>query len=148
MPTRRRMFCRRQRNPHRVMKRHWIVVGDSTRSNGRVITGSPHTDIEGKAVAREGDRATCPLHQGIFPIVQGDPTLLIDGHPVALHGHHLACGCPLISTQQRLVYVTDATFRDEPSTPAPIQLSALKPAVCLECLRAAASSAAPLLVRA
>lgn len=138
----------RQGNPHRVMKRHWIVVGDTTHSNGRVITGSPYTDIEGKAVAREGDRASCPLHQGIFPIVQGEPTLLIDGHPVALHGHHLACGCQLISTQQRLVFVTDATADDEPPQREPAQASASRPPVCLECLRAAAASAAPLLARA
>lgn len=129
------------------MRRHWIVVGDSTRSSGRVITGSPLTDIEGKAVAREGDRATCPLHQGIFPIVQGDPTLLIDGRPAALHGHRLACGCQLISTEQRLVYVTDDTAHDEHSQLAPMQISASKPAICLECLLAAATSAAPLLVR-
>ncbi|WP_313219429.1 PAAR domain-containing protein, partial [Stenotrophomonas sp.] len=59
-----------------AMRRQWMVMGDLTSSSGRAITGSPFTDIEGLAVARVGDRATCPLHDGIFPIVQGDPTLL------------------------------------------------------------------------
>jgi uncharacterized Zn-binding protein involved in type VI secretion len=39
------------------MRRYWIVVGDTTSSCGRVITGSPFTDIEGAAVARVGDHA-------------------------------------------------------------------------------------------
>jgi len=36
-----------------------IVVGDATSGGGRVITGSPATDIEGKPVARDGDRLSC-----------------------------------------------------------------------------------------
>lgn len=77
-----------------------IVVGDRHSGGGSVITGSPHTDIDGLAVARVGDKATCPAHKGIFPIITGDETLIIDGNPVARHGDRLACGCSLLSGRQ------------------------------------------------
>lgn len=89
----------------RVMARMWIVVGDATASGGRVVTGSPFTDIDGKAVARVNDQATCPLHKGAFPIVDGDSTIIIDGQPVALHGSSLACGCKVLAVQQRRAFV-------------------------------------------
>ncbi len=132
------------------MRRQWMVMGDLTSSSGRVITGSPFTDIEGLAVARVGDRATCPLHDGIFPIVQGDPTLLIDGQPVALHGHRIACGCQLLSIRQALVYVEDDLGESRSAAPAvpPVAAPFDKPAVCLPCLLAAAFNGSPLLARA
>ncbi|MGH8075165.1 MAG: PAAR domain-containing protein [Lysobacter sp.] len=76
------------------------MVGDTTSSGGQVITGSPFTDIDGKPVARINDKATCPKHQGTFPIVDGDPTTIIDGEAVALHGSSLACGCRVLAVQQ------------------------------------------------
>lgn len=82
------------------MTRMWIVVGDSTSSGGQVITGSAFTDIDGKPVARLTDQATCPAHNGTFPIVDGDTTTLVDGQPVALHGSKLACGCAVLAVQQ------------------------------------------------
>lgn len=83
------------------MSRAWIVYGDVTTSGGRVVTCSAETDIDGKGVARFNDKATCPQHKGVFPIVGGcDPTTIIDGQPVALHGAGLACGCKVLATQQ------------------------------------------------
>ncbi len=82
------------------MTRMWAVVGDATSSGGQVVTGSPFTDIDGKPVARVNDKASCPKHQGTFPIVDGDPTTIIDGEAVALHGSSLACGCKVIAVQQ------------------------------------------------
>jgi|GEM_PF-260286 len=82
------------------MTRMWAVLGDSTSSGGKVVTGSAFTDVDGKPVARVTDKATCPKHQGTFPIVDGDPTTIIDGHPVALHGSRLACGCAVLAVQQ------------------------------------------------
>ena len=87
------------------MARTWIVVGDATSSGGKVITGSPFTEIDGKAVARVTDQATCPSHKGTFPIVDGHPSLIIDGQPVALHGSKLACGCTVLAVSQTSVYV-------------------------------------------
>ncbi len=113
------------------MTRMWIVMGDPTTSGGTVITGSPFSDIDGKPIARVADQATCPLHEGTFPIVDGDSTTMIDGQVVALHGSSLACGCKVLAIKQMRVFL-DAGAGDaagagatskglkpyEPSTPA------------------------------
>lgn len=90
------------------MSRPIIVVGDRTSHGGVVISGSPFTDIEGKAVARIGDKVTCPQkgHGGVTVIVTGDITNNIDGNPVARHGDKTACGATLFSSQI-LSYVDD-----------------------------------------
>ncbi len=87
------------------MARNWIVVGDAAEGGGQVLTGSPFTDIDGKAVARIGDKAHCGRHGGVFDIVTGDHSIVIDGQPVARQGDRLACGCRLLTVQQSLVYV-------------------------------------------
>ncbi|WP_296251183.1 PAAR domain-containing protein [uncultured Stenotrophomonas sp.] len=84
------------------------MVGDATTGGGRVITGSPHTDIDGVPVARVNDKVTCPQHKGVFPIIQGDASMIIDGQPVAINGGAVACGCGLMSVQQNHVYVDSA----------------------------------------
>lgn len=87
------------------MARNWIVVGDAAEGGGYVLTGSPFTDIDGKAVARIGDKALCQRHGGVFDIATGDHSIVIDGQPVARQGDRLACGCSLLAVQQTLVYV-------------------------------------------
>lgn len=82
------------------MTRMWAVLGDMTSSGGQVVTASQFTDIDGKGVARVNDKATCPTHKGTFAIVDGDPTTIIDGQPVALHGSKLSCGCTVLAVQQ------------------------------------------------
>lgn len=68
-----------------------------------MIAGSPATTIDGKPVARVGDKVTCPQrgHGGTTVIVTGDPTCIVDGQPVARHGDKTACGATLISSQAR-----------------------------------------------
>lgn len=87
------------------MTRMWVVLGDATSSGGQVISGSPFTDIDGLPVARVNDKATCPQHKGTFPIVDGDPTTIIDGEAVALHGSSLACGCKVLAVKQARVFL-------------------------------------------
>lgn len=88
------------------MTGNWIVLGDVTSSGGCMITCSPFTDVDAKGVCRKGDKATCPQHNGVFPITGGyDPTTIIDGQEVALHGATLACGCKVLSTQQMRVFL-------------------------------------------
>lgn len=53
----------------------------------------------GKGWARVGDMVSCPRCKGVFPIIQGDPGLIDDGHAVAYHGCKVACGATLISGQ-------------------------------------------------
>lgn len=86
-----------------------IVVGDATSGGGQVITGSPETDIDGKPIARVNDKATCPKHKGVFPIVSSDMTFIVDGQPVARENDYLACGCTLMSTRQFRVFIDSQT---------------------------------------
>ena len=87
-----------------TMSRMLIVVGDALQTGGSVLTGSPHTDIEGRAVARVGDRVICARH-GPGSIVSGDSTLVIDGQPVARDGDKASCGCALMAGKQQRAHV-------------------------------------------
>jgi uncharacterized Zn-binding protein involved in type VI secretion len=86
------------------MSQQVIVVGDKTSHGGVVISGAPATTIDGKPMARIGDKATCPCrgHGSVTLIVSGDPTCIIDGQPIARHGDKTACGATLISSQVRV----------------------------------------------
>jgi hypothetical protein len=53
----------------------------------------------GKGWARVGDMVACPRCKGVFPISQGDSSLMDDGKAVAYHGCKVACGATLISSQ-------------------------------------------------
>lgn len=74
-----------------------ICVGDSTTHGGVVLTGSSCMQINGRAVARRGDRVSCPRH-GDNLIVGGHADFCDDGTPVALHGHQTQCGCTLLAS--------------------------------------------------
>jgi uncharacterized Zn-binding protein involved in type VI secretion len=77
-----------------------IVLGDKTDHGGEVIEASGVTDTHGKRIARVGDKVACPKkgHSNAV-IVTGDPTMVIDGQPVAYHGCKTSCGATLISSQ-------------------------------------------------
>ena len=80
--------------------RPFIVVGDPTDHGGVVIGATQTTDTFGKRLARVGDQVTCPKKgHGTTVIVTGDPTMIVDGAPVARHGDKCACGATLISGQ-------------------------------------------------
>ncbi|WP_024668843.1 PAAR domain-containing protein, partial [Pseudomonas tremae] len=71
-----------------------VCLGDTTSSGGRVVScqlAGTHT-LNGKPPAVLGDKATCPLHSGEFAFIEGHPTRKLNGIPVVLHGHRLACG--------------------------------------------------------
>ncbi|MFN4065413.1 hypothetical protein GO613_16820 [Azoarcus communis] len=77
-----------------------ICLGDPTSHGGRVVAVSAsHYKVDGRPVARVGDRCACPIkgHDGCT-IVEGDVTFTIDGIPVALHGHKTSCGAELLAT--------------------------------------------------
>ncbi|HEL4110066.1 TPA: PAAR domain-containing protein [Stenotrophomonas maltophilia] len=129
-----------------------IVLGDRHSGRGSVITGSTETDIDGKPVARVGDKAICPLHKGVFSVVTGDDSLMIDGQAVARDGDKLSCSCSLISGQQNHAWVAAAGG----AVPAPVPQSSIqkqnspllpKSEVCEECLLAAAKSGTAFLGR-
>ncbi|MYM66902.1 PAAR domain-containing protein [Pseudoduganella sp. FT55W] len=79
-----------------------IVLGDKTSHNGAVVECSQMSDSGGKGIARVGDKITCPRH-GDGTIASGDPSMLVDGKPVARHGDKTSCGATLIATQQATV---------------------------------------------
>lgn len=76
-----------------------IRVGDPTSHSGKVETGASNFDVDGRPVARVGDRCSCP-HDGHdnCVIVEGDPNFVVDGRAVAFDGHKTSCGATLIST--------------------------------------------------
>ena len=81
------------------MRQPLIVPGDKTSHGGTVITRSPSCDTMGKGWARVGDMVSCPRCKGVFPISQGDSSMIDDGRAVAYHGCKVACGAALISSQ-------------------------------------------------
>ena len=81
-----------------------IRLGDKTSHGGAVIEASPHTTSGNIAVARMGDKVSCPLPgHGSTPIISGDATMIVDGKPVARQGDKTACGATLIASQQATV---------------------------------------------
>ncbi len=80
------------------MPRPVIRLGDKTSHGGTVVGAAPHTDSLHILVARLGDATDCPLH-GCNPIVTGDPTVIVDGKPLARSGDRTACGAVLIPSQ-------------------------------------------------
>lgn len=109
------------------MQRVVIVVGDRTTGGGEVLTGAPSTFINNIAIARVGDKASCPKHGGFFAIVTGDETFLIDGQPLARHGDSLACGCRLLASRQSTVTV-EAGGGAGPQAASPPSGNAARPA--------------------
>lgn len=75
-----------------------IRLNDPTSHGGKVysVTAS-HFTVDGVAVARVGDKCSCPLH-GPGTIAEGDQHHTIDGIAVAYHGHKTSCGAVLTST--------------------------------------------------
>jgi uncharacterized Zn-binding protein involved in type VI secretion len=81
-----------------------IVVGDKTDHGGKAISGSPHRDINGKAIVRKGDTVSCPQTypggkpHGVNKVISGHATVEVDGNPVAVDGSTTECGCKLIAS--------------------------------------------------
>lgn len=71
-----------------------ICVGDRTSCGGKVITGAPFSDVKGRAIARVNDKIACKKN---CVIVTGNPTEIIDGAAMALHGAQTSGGCTCFS---------------------------------------------------
>ena len=74
-----------------------IRLNDPTSHGGKVTSAAPKSKVLGVAVARQGDRVSCPLH-GDGVIRDGDPRVLIGGVAVAFDGHETSCGARLMTT--------------------------------------------------
>ncbi|WUR11648.1 PAAR domain-containing protein [[Empedobacter] haloabium] len=77
-----------------------IRLGDSTSHGGKVVSVSAtHFKVGGIAVARVGDKCTCPIkgHDGCT-IAEGNPRHKIGGVAVAYEGHKTSCGATLLAS--------------------------------------------------
>lgn len=75
-----------------------IRLNDTTSHGGKVASvTATHFTVAGIAVARVGDKCTCP-HHGDGTIAEGNPHHTIDGVQVAYDGHKTSCGATLTST--------------------------------------------------
>jgi uncharacterized Zn-binding protein involved in type VI secretion len=72
-----------------------ICVGDKTSCGGTVVTGSPFSTVEGREIARVGDKIAC---RKSCVIVTGNLTEIIDGAAMALHGAQTSAGCTCLSS--------------------------------------------------
>ncbi|WP_454689799.1 PAAR domain-containing protein [Achromobacter aloeverae] len=81
------------------MNQPLIVLGDKTSHGGTVISCAPTTGTLGKGWARVGDMVACPRCKGVFPIIQGNASLIESGRAVTYHGCKVACGALLIASQ-------------------------------------------------
>jgi uncharacterized Zn-binding protein involved in type VI secretion len=83
--------------------RPWILVGDKTSKGGIVFTGSPQCTVNGKGMARVGDRATCSCNhcrsRGYTIIASGSSTFTAYDVPVARDRDLTDCGAVLMSTE-------------------------------------------------
>jgi len=79
-----------------------IRLGDKTSHHGTVVEASQFSDSGGIGIARVGDKVNCPRHSNVT-IASGDPTMLVDGRPVARDGDKTSCGATLIASQQASV---------------------------------------------
>jgi uncharacterized Zn-binding protein involved in type VI secretion len=86
---------------------HPICLGDATINGGEVIECqlSGTYDFNGQPFAVVGDKATCPLHAGIYAFVEGHPEHTLNGLAVVMQGHRLSCGCHAIASHAKSVEV-------------------------------------------
>lgn len=77
-----------------------IRLNDPTSHGGMVVeVGANWFKVNGIAVARVGDKCSCPLPgHGVCIIIEGNAEHVIDGIPVAYDGHKTSCGAVLQST--------------------------------------------------
>ena len=75
-----------------------ICLNAPTSHGGKVDNATAtHFTVGGIAVARVGDKCSCPLH-GPGTIAEGNPHHTIDGIAVACQGHETSCGAVLTAT--------------------------------------------------
>lgn len=71
-----------------------ICVGDKTSCGGTVVTGAPFSTVNGRKIARVGDRIACKKN---CTIVTGNLSEIINGAALALHGAQTSGGCTCLS---------------------------------------------------
>lgn len=70
------------------------VLGNRTTHGGKIITATAGLTIDGRNVARVGDKVMCPEHGEVFITDGGAAT--IEGRRLARHGSMTSCGATII----------------------------------------------------
>ena len=86
---------------------HPICLGDPTSSGGVVVEChlGESFSFRGKPFAVMGDKATCPMHLGIYAFTEADQAKEMFGKPVVMQGHRLSCGCRAVARHATSVSV-------------------------------------------
>ena len=130
-------------------------MGDKTSHGGTVISADLTFDINGKFIARVGDKTVCPKCKGVFAITSG-PSDLVDGsgNGYARHMDSTACGAKLISGQITTTWsdassIGDPAVADKTEALASASTIAVSTTsgVCLDCLVKAAVTGSATVVR-
>lgn len=76
-----------------------IRKGDTTTHGGTVIEGIEDYLVYDKPIACKTHLVTCPLCNGVFPIVEGVESSPIKDKYPAVEGMKTACGAKLMASQ-------------------------------------------------
>lgn len=137
------------------MSRPFVVLGDKTSHGGTVISADFTSDINGRYMARVGDKVVCPKCKGVFAIKAGAPDV-VDGQGLgyARHMDTTDCGARLISGQATATW-SDKSSLIDPAADAKTEAlgaatqvaASTDSGICLACLRKAAYFGSPTVIR-
>ena len=71
-------------------------LGDAISHGGVIVQGSPNVFVDGRPVARRGDKVVCALH-GPQTIISASSKVYANGLGVARIGDTTSCGATIIS---------------------------------------------------
>ncbi|WP_404824780.1 PAAR domain-containing protein [Burkholderia cepacia] len=81
-----------------LMSHGAIRFGDRHTGGGTMLEASGFP-VNGIRQCLLGDKAECPTHNGMFPLVSGgDHDVLCNGRPLIFEPAQLACGCRVLSS--------------------------------------------------
>ncbi len=106
------------------MSRSGVLVGDPTTTGGTVLTGDPFMTVDGRAVARWGDTASCRACKSVGKITgHAFPIQKVNGRAIARHGDIVLCQCPkkptVIGTSGPTWTIADDVGGQQPGSLAP-----------------------------
>ena len=79
-------------------------IGDGSTHGGVIVSSASKTIVEGKLVARVGDRHSCPIPgHGVTDITTGSPQFSAEGALVARSGSLTGCGAVIIGGATKTV---------------------------------------------
>lgn len=78
----------------------FIRLGDAVEGGGKMLqaSGGPLLIVGGLPVVLEDDLGWCDMHQGEFPIGDGDPMRRVNGRNLVFDRARLGCGCRVLSS--------------------------------------------------